>query len=126
MAGSAQRMVQRHHVWVTRRSLGEKSVMRWMAAVVLTVTVACCGTVQANEAESLFQEAVQAAQADNYDTALGRFEAALQADPNNLRYGNAYRLTVVKINQVKTYDRCLAFFQKLVADQPKASNAFLN
>ena len=100
--------------------------MRWMAAVVLTVTVGCCGTVQANEAESLFQEAVQAAQADNYDTALAKFEAALKADPNNLRYGNAYRLTVVKINQAKTYDRCIAFFQKLVADHPKASNAFLN
>jgi tetratricopeptide (TPR) repeat protein len=100
--------------------------MRWMAAVVLMVTVGCCGTVQANEAESLFQEAVQAAQADNYDTALAKFEAALQADPNNLRYGNAYRLTVVKINQAKTYDRCIAFFQKLVADHPKAANAFLN
>ena len=36
--------------------------MKWMAAVVLTVIVGCCGTVQANEAESLFQEAVQAAQ----------------------------------------------------------------
>jgi Tfp pilus assembly protein PilF len=55
-----------------------------MAAVVLTVIVGCCGTVQANEAESLFQEAVQAAQADNYDTALAKFEAALKADPNNL------------------------------------------
>src|SRR5262245_4914116 len=95
---------------------GEKPVMRWMAAVVLTMTVVCCGTVQANEAESLFQEAVQAAQADNYDIALAKFEAALKADPNNLRYGNAYRSTVVKINQAKTYDRCIAFFQKLVTD----------
>src|SRR5215510_10765476 len=100
--------------------------MRWMAAVVLMVVVGCCGTVQAQEAESLFQEAVQAAQAENYDTALVKFEAALKADPNNLRYGNAYRLTVIKINKVKTYDRCLAFFQKLVVDHPKASNAFLN
>ena len=100
--------------------------MRWMAAVMLTLAVGCWGTVQANEAESLFQEAMQAAQADNYDTALAKFEAALQVDPNNLQYGNAYRLTVVKINQAKTYDRCTAFFQKLVADHPKASNAFLN
>src|SRR5262245_16987137 len=105
---------------------GEKPVMRWMAAVVLTLAVVCCGTVQANEAESLFQEAVQAAQADKYDTALDKFEAALKADPNNLRYGNAYRSTVVKVNQAKTYDRCIAFFQKLAADHPKAANAFLN
>lgn len=100
--------------------------MRWMAAVVLTLAVGCCSTVQANEAESLFQEAVQAAQDDSYDTALTRFEAALQADPNNLQYGNTYRLTVVKLNQAKTYDRCIAFFQKLVTDHPKAPNAFLN
>src|SRR5215831_1438235 len=100
--------------------------MRLMAAVVLILAVGCCGTVEANEAESLFQEAVQAAQADNYDLALAKFEAVLQADPNNLRYGNAYRLTVVKINQAKTYERCMAFFQQLVADHPKAPNAFLN
>src|SRR4029453_18229234 len=114
IAGSAQRMVQRHHVWVTRRSLREIPAMRWMAAVMLTLAGGFCATAQANEVEALFQEAVQAAQADNYDTALAKFEAALQADPNNLRYGNAYRLTIVKINQVNTYDRCIAFFQKLV------------
>ena len=100
--------------------------MRWMAAVVLMVVVGCCGTVQAQEAESLFQEAVQATQAENYDTALAKFEAALKADPNNLRYGNAYRLTVIKINKAKIYERCIAFFQQLVTDNPKAPNAFLN
>ena len=56
MAGSAQRMVQRHHVWVTRRSLREKPAMRWIAAVVLIVVVGCCGTVQANEAEPCFRK----------------------------------------------------------------------
>jgi tetratricopeptide (TPR) repeat protein len=100
--------------------------MKWMVAVVLMLGVSCSVVVQAQEAESFFQEAVQAAQAGAYDTALARFEAALQADPNNLRYGNAYRLTVVKINQVKTYDRCTAFFQRLVASHPRAPNAWLH
>jgi tetratricopeptide (TPR) repeat protein len=100
--------------------------MRWMAAAVLMMAVGFCGTVQAQEAESLFQEAVQAVQADDYETALAKFEAALKADPNNLRYGNAYRLAVVKIDQVKTYDRCIAFFKQLVADHPKAANAWMN
>src|SRR5215510_10315492 len=99
--------------------------MRWMAAVVLLMTVGFFGTVEAQEAESLFQEAVQAVQIENYETALVKFEAALKVDPNNLRYGNAYRLIVVKINQVKTYDRCMAFFKQLVADNPKASNAWM-
>jgi tetratricopeptide (TPR) repeat protein len=100
--------------------------MRWMAAVVLLMAVGLLGTVEAQEAESLFQEAVQAAQAADYETALGKFEAVLKAEPNNLQYGNTYRLTVVKINQVKTYDRCIAFFKQLVADNPEAPNAWMN
>jgi tetratricopeptide (TPR) repeat protein len=100
--------------------------MRWIAAVVLTTALGLFGTAQAQEAESLFQEAVQAAQATDYEAALASFEAALQADPNTLRYGNDYRMTVVKINQVKTYDRCIAFFKQLVADNPKAPNAWMN
>jgi tetratricopeptide (TPR) repeat protein len=100
--------------------------MRWIAAVVLILALGCFGAVAAQEAESLFQEAVQAVQTEDYETALTRFEAALQADPNNLRYGNTYRLTVVKLNQEKTYDRCIAFFKQLVADHPTAPNAWLN
>jgi tetratricopeptide (TPR) repeat protein len=100
--------------------------MRWMASVVLFTAVSCFGTVQAQEATVLFQEAVRAGEAADYEAALAKFEAALRADPNNLRYGNAYRLTAVKINQAKTYDRCIAFFKQLVADHPKASNAWLN
>ncbi|MGH8070360.1 MAG: tetratricopeptide repeat protein [Candidatus Entotheonellia bacterium] len=100
--------------------------MRWMAAVVLLMAMGLLGTAEAQEAESLFQEAVQAAQGNNYEASLASFEAALKADPNNLRYGNEYRLTVVTINRVKTYDRCIAFFKQLVADDPKASNAWMN
>jgi tetratricopeptide (TPR) repeat protein len=100
--------------------------MRWMAAVVLLMATGLLRIAQAQDAESLFQEAVQAAQGNDYEAALANFEAALKADPNNLRYGNEYRLTVVAINQVKTYDRCIAFFKQLVADAPKASNAWMN
>jgi tetratricopeptide (TPR) repeat protein len=97
-----------------------------MVVVVLMTALGLCSTAPAQEPESLFQEAVQAAQAADYEAALARFEAALKADPNNLRYGNAYRLTGGKINQVKTYDRCIAFFKQLVADNPKAPNAWMN
>jgi tetratricopeptide (TPR) repeat protein len=84
------------------------------------------GSSPNKEAEALFQAAMQAAQSEDYDTALGKFEAALRTDPNNLRYGNAYRLTTVKINKAKIYDRCLAFFKQLVADYPKAPNAWMH
>jgi tetratricopeptide (TPR) repeat protein len=100
--------------------------MRWMVVVVLMMALGPFSSAPAQEPESLFQEAVQAAQAADYEAALAKFEAALKADPNNLRYGNAYRLTVVKVNQGKTYERCIVFFKQLVADHPKAPNAWMN
>jgi tetratricopeptide (TPR) repeat protein len=54
---------------------------------------------------------------------LTHMEAVLAADPDNLRLGNDYRMAVIATSQ---YDRCLAFFAKLVADHPNASNAYLN
>jgi tetratricopeptide (TPR) repeat protein len=54
---------------------------------------------------------------------LGRMESALAADPNNIRLGSEYRQAVIKAN---AYDRALKFFEKLVADNPKAGNAYLN
>jgi len=54
---------------------------------------------------------------------LTRMEAALAGDPDNLRLGNDYRMAVISTGQ---YDRCLRFFEKLVAGHPNASNAYLN
>src|SRR5882672_5906336 len=54
---------------------------------------------------------------------LPKLEAALAADPDNLRFGSEYRQAVI---QAKEYDRSLKFFEKLVADHPKSGNAYLN
>jgi tetratricopeptide (TPR) repeat protein len=54
---------------------------------------------------------------------LSKFEAAILAEPNNIRNGNEYRKAVIA---TKEYDRALKFFEKLVADNPKAGNAYLN
>jgi tetratricopeptide (TPR) repeat protein len=54
---------------------------------------------------------------------LSSLEAALAADPDNLRAANDYRMTVIA---AKEYDRCIGFFGKLVKDHPAASNAYLN
>ncbi len=73
--------------------------------------------------EQDYHAAVAAASSGNVDEALNHFEAALRAEPDNLRYGNDYRQAVIR---EKAYDRSIAFFEKLVADHPDASNAFLN
>lgn len=74
-------------------------------------------------AEDHFNNARKAALANNYPAALDAFEAALDMEPDNIRYGSEYRQAVIKAAQ---YDRCIAFFEKLVAAHPAASSAFLN
>jgi tetratricopeptide (TPR) repeat protein len=76
-----------------------------------------------NDSERSYQEAVKALAVKDYSTALAKFEAALAADSDNIRYGSEYRQAVI---QVKAYDRCLSFFEKLVTDHPSASNVYLN
>ena len=54
---------------------------------------------------------------------LAKMEASLSAEPDNLRFGSEYRQAVI---QAKEYDRSLKFFEKLVATNPAAANAYLN
>jgi len=54
---------------------------------------------------------------------LARLETALAADADDLRAGNDYRMEAIRLAR---YDRALAFFERLVADHPEASNAHLN
>jgi tetratricopeptide (TPR) repeat protein len=63
------------------------------------------------------------AAAENQGVALSRLEAAVAADPENLRTASEYRMAVI---QAGAYDRALKFFEKLVADHPQAANAWLN
>lgn len=77
----------------------------------------------AGEARKDFQAALEAVAVEDFEKALGHFEAALKADPDNLRYGSEYRQAAIK---TKSYDRCIAFFERLVAENPSAANAFLN
>jgi tetratricopeptide (TPR) repeat protein len=55
--------------------------------------------------------------------ALGALEQALQGQPDDLKGGNDYRMAAIQAGQ---YDRAIAFFGKLVAANPSASNAHLN
>jgi tetratricopeptide (TPR) repeat protein len=54
---------------------------------------------------------------------LAKQEAALAAHPDDLRAASEYRMAVIKAGE---YDRCIAFFEKLVADHPGSAEAWLN
>src|SRR5688572_20963414 len=82
--------------------------MRRIALAVFTVLAVLCCASSANAFE---------------DATLAKLEAAVAADPENLRQASEYRMAVIKAGE---YDRCVAFFEKLVANHPQAANAWLN
>lgn len=88
-------------------------------AVLLLLNVAAF----ASEAADDYELARKELEAGDISTALDHFEAALQADPGDLRYGSDYRQAIIRI---ESYDRCLAFFEKLTGSHPQVANAFLN
>lgn len=55
--------------------------------------------------------------------ALGHFERAVAAAPDDLAAANEYRKTVIRTGE---YDRALAFFEELTADHPGSASAWLN
>ena len=54
---------------------------------------------------------------------LTKLEQAAEAQPDDLRPGNDYRMAVIQAGQ---YDRALAFYQRLVTAHASSANAHLN
>lgn len=97
--------------------------------IVLLLALLWAGAAFAADARSLYEEGVAAAAAESFDVAFEKLEAALDAEPDNLRYGTAYRQAVIAAagNEKKElYDRAIEYFKKLVEQHPQAANAYLN
>jgi tetratricopeptide (TPR) repeat protein len=84
--------------------------------------------------EDAFQEGIQKIEARDWDKALDLLETALTADSDNLRYGSEYRRAAIlraeslhgNEGKPEDFDRPIKFFERLVAANPAAANAFLN
>lgn len=96
-----------------------------VAAIVSAVAAAPlrAAPTQPVPGEADYAAAVKAADANDCPTALDRFEAALRADADNLRYGSDYRRAVIAC---AAYDRAIDFFTRLTAEHPRSANALLN
>jgi len=70
-----------------------------------------------------FTAGQKALAAGDLPSAVARMEAAVAADPDNLRYASEYRHAVIRAG---AYDRALDFYAKLVADHPDSAFAWLN
>jgi len=101
-----------------------------MAALVLMAAAARGG----GSAEAAFTDGMREFAAGNWDRSFALLESALEADPDNLRYGSEYRQTVLsharalhpKEGKPADFDRALKLFEQLAAAHPGASNAHLN
>ncbi len=96
---------------------------KWSLGILAALLAAGPAIAAPYGAEEDFREALKAVEAKDFNAAMDKFEAALAADPDNLKYGSEYRQVVI---QAKAYARCLAFFEKLVAQHPDSANAYLN
>jgi tetratricopeptide (TPR) repeat protein len=88
----------------------------------IAVILFCAGSLRA-DSEAHFSSGMKALAAKNYPAALSELESALVAEPDSIRYGSEYRQAAIA---AKEFDRCIKFFEKLVGDNPKSANAYLN
>ncbi len=71
----------------------------------------------------LYRQGMEKVAAVDWAAAVELLEKATAAEPDNLRYGTEYRQAVIEAGE---YDRCLAFFEQLVAEHPEAANLLMN
>jgi tetratricopeptide (TPR) repeat protein len=84
--------------------------------------------------EDAFNGGIKELEAREWGKALDLMETALTADPDNLQYGSEYRRAAIlraesihgKAGKPEDFDRPIKFFERLVAANPAAANAFLN
>jgi tetratricopeptide (TPR) repeat protein len=89
-----------------------------MRGMLRVAALTCAATIAIQATGATGHVAAQAAQ----DT-LAPLETALQAQPDDIKAANDYRMAVIKASQ---YDRAIAFFEKLTKANPQAANAHLN
>lgn len=74
-------------------------------------------------ADDFYHQGLRKVAAEDWPAALDLLERAVAAEPNNLRIGTDYRQAVIAAGE---YDRCLAFFERLVAEHPDLPNLWMN
>jgi tetratricopeptide (TPR) repeat protein len=100
----------------------------------LPVVLAALAVPLFGAADEVFDKAEQALASKDYPSAVSLLEKAVQADPESLRNASEYRQAVLrqtiaahpKEGSTADFDKEISFFEKLVAEHPTSSNAFLN
>jgi tetratricopeptide (TPR) repeat protein len=84
----------------------------------------------AADAQALHKQGLASLAARDWKVAVDTLEAATAAAPDDIVIGTDYRQAVIgaaaAAKVLDPYNRCVAFFEKLVVDHPQSANAFLN
>jgi tetratricopeptide (TPR) repeat protein len=84
----------------------------------------------APDAATLHRKGLESMAAKSWDEAVDSLEAATAAAPDDIVIGADYRQAIIgqanATKKAEPYERCLAFFEKLVGQNPQAANAYLN
>ncbi len=97
-----------------------------LASVLVYGQLIVCGLLSAGlaaGASDLYLKGMEKVEAEEWPAAVELLEQAVAAEPDNLRAGTEYRQAVIEAGE---YDRSLAFFERLVAEHPEASNLWLS
>jgi tetratricopeptide (TPR) repeat protein len=113
----------RRNPWRQRLPIAAVCLLAVMLAALTWRSAADEKPADEKPAAELWQAGRAAAAEQDSDRALGLFEQAVTAEPDNLRYGTDYRQAAIAAGQ---YDRCLELFEKLVVEHPGAANAHMN
>jgi tetratricopeptide (TPR) repeat protein len=103
---------------------------RWIPLTALSLIMTSAALAAAADAQALHKQGLAALAAKDWTVAVDTLEAATAAAPDDIVIGTDYRQAVIgaaaAAKAIDPYNRCVAFFEKLVADHPKSPNAFLN
>lgn len=110
-----------------RQSLRIRSFVMALLAVALT---SFAPAAAAADPKALHQKGLAALAGRDWRAAVDTLEAAAAAAPDDIIIGTDYRQAVIGAatagGGIEAYNRCIAFFEKLTAENPQASNAWLN
>ena len=74
-------------------------------------------------ANDFYDRGMEKVAAKDWPAAIDLLEQAVAMEPDNLRAGTEYRQAVIAAGE---YDRCLEFFEKLIAEHPGSASLELN
>ena len=79
---------------------------------------------------ALHRQGLAAMAAGDWKAAVATLETATASAPDDIVIGTDYRQAIIRAAatpvSLEPYNRCIAFFEKLVAANPRSANAYLN